>query len=121
MISNLHIWRALWLRGYLSRIFGNRPRPRRLMTDRRWVRAEVRPKLSPWNRRAECPRRTCRRMLGRVEAELVRDRTLLELAKTEAAKVVHETDPQITVDDRHRVMSHLRQHWQRRYGLVEVG
>jgi ATP-dependent DNA helicase RecG len=60
-------------------------------------------------------------MPGLRVANIVRDRTLLELAKAEAAKVVHETDPKITVDDRHRVMSHLRQHWQRRYGLVEVG
>lgn len=60
-------------------------------------------------------------MPGLRVANIIRDRTLLELAKAEAAKVVHETDPQITVDDRHRVMSHLRQHWQRRYGLVEVG
>jgi ATP-dependent DNA helicase RecG len=60
-------------------------------------------------------------MPGLRVANIVRDRTLLELAKAEAAKVVHETDAQITVEDRHRVMSHLRQHWQRRYGLVEVG
>jgi ATP-dependent DNA helicase RecG len=51
----------------------------------------------------------------------LRDRNLLELAKVEAAKLVEETDPEITVEDRHRVMQHLRQHWQRRYGLVEVG
>jgi ATP-dependent DNA helicase RecG len=54
-------------------------------------------------------------------ANIIRDRPLLELAKIEAARLVHETDPEITVEDRHRVMSHLRQHWQRRYGLVEVG
>jgi ATP-dependent DNA helicase RecG len=60
-------------------------------------------------------------MPGLRVANIVRDRNLLELAKTEAAKLVTESDPAITVDDRHRVMSHLRQHWQRRYGLVEVG
>jgi ATP-dependent DNA helicase RecG len=60
-------------------------------------------------------------MPGFRVANIIRDRGLLELAKTEAARLVHETDPEITVDDRHRVMSHLRQHWQRRYGLVEVG
>ena len=60
-------------------------------------------------------------MPGLRVANLLRDRQLLELAKVEAAKLVHETDPGITVEDRHRVMSHLRQHWQRRYGLVEVG
>jgi len=60
-------------------------------------------------------------MPGFRVANIFRDRSLLELAKAEAVKLVHETDPQITMDDRHRVMSHLRQHWQRRYGLVEVG
>jgi hypothetical protein len=39
----------------------------------------------------------------------------------EAAKLVEEKDPKISLEDRKRVMQHLRQHWQRRYGLVEVG
>jgi ATP-dependent DNA helicase RecG len=60
-------------------------------------------------------------MPGLRVANLLRDRNLLELAKVEAAKLVQETDPAITAEDRHRVMQHLRQHWQRRYGLVEVG
>ncbi|MGC2695000.1 MAG: ATP-dependent DNA helicase RecG [Candidatus Angelobacter sp.] len=60
-------------------------------------------------------------MPGLRIANILRDRKLLELAKVEAAKLVQETDPEISVDDRHRVMQHLRQHWQRRYGLVEVG
>jgi ATP-dependent DNA helicase RecG len=60
-------------------------------------------------------------MPGLRVANLLRDRKLLELAKVEAARLVHETDPQITAEDRNRVMQHLRQHWQRRYGLVEVG
>jgi ATP-dependent DNA helicase RecG len=60
-------------------------------------------------------------MPGLRVANILRDRNLLELAKTEAAKLVLETDPEITVEDRQRVMQHLRQHWQRRYGLVEVG
>jgi ATP-dependent DNA helicase RecG len=60
-------------------------------------------------------------MPGLRVANLLRDRKLLELAKTEAGKLVQETDPEITADDRQRVMQHLRQHWQRRYGLVEVG
>ncbi|HEY1939098.1 MAG TPA: ATP-dependent DNA helicase RecG [Candidatus Angelobacter sp.] len=60
-------------------------------------------------------------MPGLRVANLLRDRNLLELAKVEAAKLVHETDPDITAEDRNRVMQHLRQHWQRRYGLVEVG
>lgn len=60
-------------------------------------------------------------MPGLRVANILRDRKMLELAKVEAVKLVQETDPEITVDDRHRVMQHLRQHWQRRYGLVEVG
>lgn len=60
-------------------------------------------------------------MPGLRVANILRDRQLLELAKAEATKLVQESDPEITVDDRHRVMQHLRQHWQRRYGLVEVG
>jgi ATP-dependent DNA helicase RecG len=54
-------------------------------------------------------------------ANLVRDRRLLEVAKAQARKLVEETDPEITKEDRHRVMTHLKTHWQRRYGLVEVG
>jgi ATP-dependent DNA helicase RecG len=60
-------------------------------------------------------------MPGLRVANLLRDRTLLELAKAEAAKLVKEEDPEITLVDRKRVMEHLRNHWQRRYGLVEVG
>jgi len=54
-------------------------------------------------------------------ANILRDRPLLELAKTEAARLVDDSDPEISLEDRRRVMQHLRQHWQRRYGLVEVG
>ena len=54
-------------------------------------------------------------------ANPVRDEKLLKLAKAEAVKIVEETDPEITAEDRKRVMEHLRTHWQRRYGLVEVG
>ncbi len=54
-------------------------------------------------------------------ANPVRDKKLLELAKLEAAKIVEETDPEITAEDRKRIIDHLRAHWQRRYGLVEVG
>ena len=60
-------------------------------------------------------------MPGLRVANILRDRNLLELAKTEAAKLVQESDPEITAEDRQRVLQHLRQHWQRRYGLVEVG
>jgi ATP-dependent DNA helicase RecG len=60
-------------------------------------------------------------MPGLRVANLLRDRKLLELAKVEAAKLVKEEDPEITLEDRKRVMEHLKNHWQRRYGLVEVG
>jgi len=60
-------------------------------------------------------------MPGLRVANILRDRKLLELAKAEATRLVQESDPEITAEDRQRVMQHLRQHWQRRYGLVEVG
>jgi ATP-dependent DNA helicase RecG len=60
-------------------------------------------------------------MPGLRIANILRDRNLLEVAKVEAAKLVSESDLEITLSDRQRVMQHLRQHWQRRYGLVEVG
>jgi ATP-dependent DNA helicase RecG len=54
-------------------------------------------------------------------ASLLRDRKLLEVAKREAQVVVANSDPEITPEERKRVMDHLRSHWQRRYGLIEVG
>ncbi len=54
-------------------------------------------------------------------ANLVRDRELLELAKRDAAALVTGSDPQISAEDKARAMTHLKAHWQRRYGLVEVG
>jgi ATP-dependent DNA helicase RecG len=54
-------------------------------------------------------------------AKPVRDKKLLDLAKAEAVRIVEETDPEITAEDRKRIMEHLRTHWRRRYGLVEVG
>jgi DNA mismatch repair protein MutS len=60
-------------------------------------------------------------MPGLRVANILRDRKMLELAKMEAVKIVERTDPEITDEDRKRVMEHLKQHWQRRYGLVEVG
>ena len=53
--------------------------------------------------------------------QLLRDRKLLELAHMEANRIVEQNDPEITSQDRDCIMQHLRQHWQRRYGLVEVG
>ena len=54
-------------------------------------------------------------------ASLLRDRKLLEVAKREAQVVVANSDPEITAEERKTVMEHLRSHWQRRYGLIEVG
>ncbi len=52
---------------------------------------------------------------------LIRDKELLELAKQEAAKFVTAPDPEVTELERRRVWDHLKQNWQRRYGLMEAG
>jgi ATP-dependent DNA helicase RecG len=54
-------------------------------------------------------------------ASLLRDRKVLEIAKREAAIVVANSDPAITPEERKAVMEQLRAHWNRRYGLIEVG
>jgi ATP-dependent DNA helicase RecG len=54
-------------------------------------------------------------------ANLVRDRELLESAKVEAQRFVASSDPEITPSERQQVIEHMKTHWQRRYGLVEVG
>ncbi len=54
-------------------------------------------------------------------ANLVRDREILELAKQEAARFANQPDDSITEAERKRVWNHLRQAWQRRYGLLEAG
>ncbi len=54
-------------------------------------------------------------------ANLVRDRDLLELAKVEAARFAAGPDNAIPEEERKRVWDHLRQAWQRRYGLMEAG
>jgi len=54
-------------------------------------------------------------------ANLLRDRELLEVAKREAAALVAGSSPGVSQEDVRRVMEHLKAHWQRRYGLVEVG
>ena len=54
-------------------------------------------------------------------ANLVRDRELLELAKREAALLLSSTTDQVTRADAETAFRHLRSHWNRRYGLVEVG
>jgi ATP-dependent DNA helicase RecG len=54
-------------------------------------------------------------------ANLVRDRDLLELAKREAARFASVPEESVTDAERKRVWDHLRQAWQRRYGLMEAG
>jgi ATP-dependent DNA helicase RecG len=54
-------------------------------------------------------------------ANLVRDRELLEVAKREAAWVTGGPHPELPKEELTRAMEYLKQHWQRRYGLVEVG
>ncbi len=54
-------------------------------------------------------------------ANLVRDRELLELAKREAAAMLRSSSQEISREELERAVKHLRSHWNRRYGLVEVG
>jgi ATP-dependent DNA helicase RecG len=54
-------------------------------------------------------------------ANLLRDRELLEDAKREAALVAAGPSADISREEIAQAMAHLRTHWQRRYGLVEVG
>ncbi len=51
-------------------------------------------------------------------ANIIRDAEILEIARNEAAAFV--THPP-SLDDLHRAVNFLRDHWQRRYGLVLVG
>jgi ATP-dependent DNA helicase RecG len=53
-------------------------------------------------------------------ADLVRDRELLELAKTEAARFTEAPDPALSKEERDAVWTRLKITWQRRYGLVEA-
>jgi ATP-dependent DNA helicase RecG len=53
-------------------------------------------------------------------ANLVRDRAVLELAKTEAAKFAESPDPAVSREERDAVWARLMQQWQRKYGLVEA-
>jgi ATP-dependent DNA helicase RecG len=54
-------------------------------------------------------------------ANLLRDRDLLEAAKREAAALVRGPSPDIPQEEVRTAFQHLKAHWQRRYGLVEVG
>ena len=51
-------------------------------------------------------------------ADLLRDQELLELARHEATSMVDSPPSQ---DELRRVVAHIRAHWQRLYGLVQVG
>ncbi len=53
-------------------------------------------------------------------ANLARDRDLLELAKSEAARFVQSPDPAVSRAERDAVWARLKRQWQRRYGLVEA-
>ncbi len=54
-------------------------------------------------------------------ANIVRDRDLLELAKKEAAGLLVDSNLEALKPEVARAFGHLRSHWNRRYGLVEVG
>ncbi len=54
-------------------------------------------------------------------ANLIRDRQLLEAAKREAAAVLAGPNEEVSKEDIDRAIRHMRSHWQKTYGLVEVG
>ena len=54
-------------------------------------------------------------------ANLVRDRDLLELAKTESAWFVSANGAEISEEEKAKVWNRLREAWQRRYGLLDAG
>jgi ATP-dependent DNA helicase RecG len=53
-------------------------------------------------------------------ANLIRDRAVLELAKTEAARFAESPDVAISREERDAVWARLKHQWQRKYGLVEA-
>jgi ATP-dependent DNA helicase RecG len=53
-------------------------------------------------------------------ANLIRDRAVLELAKTEAGRFAESPDPAVSREERDAVWARLKQQWQRKYGLVEA-
>ncbi len=53
-------------------------------------------------------------------ANLIRDRQLLEAAKREAAAVLGGPNAEISQEEIDRALRHMRNRWQRSYGLVEV-
>ena len=54
-------------------------------------------------------------------ANLIRDRQLLEAAKREAATVLAGPNEEVPKEEIDRALRHMRTHWQKTYGLVEVG
>jgi ATP-dependent DNA helicase RecG len=54
-------------------------------------------------------------------ANLLRDRDVLELARKQARCVLEGPNEQIKEQEIANAVMHLRTHWNRRYGLVEVG
>lgn len=54
-------------------------------------------------------------------SNIVRDREVLLAARREAAIVAEGPGSEISANEISKTMAHLRAHWQRRYGLVEVG
>jgi ATP-dependent DNA helicase RecG len=53
-------------------------------------------------------------------ADLMRDRSVLEFAKVEAARFAAQPDPALTKEEIAAVWARLKLQWQRRYGLVEA-
>jgi len=54
-------------------------------------------------------------------ANLLRDRDVLELARKQARCVLEGPNEHISDQEITNAVMHLRSHWNRRYGLVEVG
>jgi len=54
-------------------------------------------------------------------ANLIRDREILEAARHEARFVLEGPTEDLSKEEITRAVQHLRSHWNRRYGLVEVG
>jgi ATP-dependent DNA helicase RecG len=54
-------------------------------------------------------------------ANLLRDRKLLELAKREARRLLQAPPEEVSAEEKRSAVQYLKTHWNRRYGLVEVG
>jgi ATP-dependent DNA helicase RecG len=54
-------------------------------------------------------------------ANLIRDREILEAARHEARFVLEGPNENLAKEEIARTVQHLRSHWNRRYGLIEVG